>query len=171
MLADSDLADSAVVEHPYNPMISYVLRWTTHLRPTDGLHDSSGIPVAPLLVPQFPPLPPGPAPATPAITTHQREHPSILNRFKDASTKEKSSLEDRLKELDHREAMLLAKMKTGFSESVAKVLDDSMALGKIKADLKEEARLEKAGGKIADRLAQRLKKMAEDDGVPPYTLP
>ena len=170
-MADGDLADSAVVEHPYNPMISYVLRWTAHLRPTDGLHHSSGISVAPLLVPRYPPVPPGPAPVTPAITMYQRERPSILNRLKDASTKKKSSFEDRLKELDHREAILLAKMKTEFSESVVKALDDCMALGKIKADLKEKARLEKAGGKIADRLAQRLKKMAEDDGVPPYTLP
>ena len=60
MLTESGVAGSAVVEHPYNRMITMVLRRTAHLRPTDGIHHPSGLSVAPLLAPKHFLLPTGP---------------------------------------------------------------------------------------------------------------
>ena len=164
-----------MVEHPNNPMISCILRCTKHLRPTDGLHHPSGISVAPLLVPQYPPLPPGPVPAKPAVTTHmqkahKRERPGTF-KLKDAPIYIEFPFEDAMKSLDLREALIVAKMKTGLTQPVAEAFADLMAVAYSKGYLKEKARLEDAGGKTADRLAERLKKMAEDDGVPSYLFP
>ena len=68
-----DIAGSAVVEHPNNPMITELLQRTQHLRPTNGLHHPFGISFAPLLLPLWPPLPPGPSSATPVVTTPTKE--------------------------------------------------------------------------------------------------
>lgn len=127
MLADSGVAESAVVEHPHNSMITTVLQRTAHLRPTDGLHHSLGISVAPVLLHQHPAFPPGLGPARPALTTPT----------------EKRNNKDRPGDTRLKEA-LKKKKKLPFEE---------------------------AGGKTADRLAQRLKTMAEEDGVPPHLLP
>ena len=161
-------------------MISCILRCTKNLRPTDGLHHPSGTSVAPLLVPQYPPLPPGPVPATPAVTTHmqkahmqkahKRERPGT-SKLKDAPIYIEIPFEDAMKALDLREALIVAKMKTGLTQPVAEAFADLMAVAYSKGYLKEKARLEDAGGKTADLLAQRLKKMAEDDGVPSYLFP
>ena len=45
------------------------------------------------------------------------------------------------------------------------VYDELMDIGTHRARLKEAFRLNEAGGSIADRLAQRLKKLAEGDGA------
>lgn len=181
MLADSGVAKSAVVEHPHNSMITTVLQCTAHLRPIDGLHHSLGISVAPVLLHQQPALPPGLGPpglgpATPATTTPTEsdniDRPGVTRLKQALKEKEKKLLfDDPLKVLDQREAVLVAQMKTGHSQPVAEVFADMMTIANSRRRLKEKARLEEAGGEIADRLAQRLKKMAEEDGVPSYLLP
>lgn len=176
MLADSGVAKSAVVEHPHNSMITTVLQCTAHLRPIDGLHHSLGISVAPVLLHQHPALPPSLGPATPATTTPTEsdniDRPGDARLKQALKEKEKKLLfDDSLKVLDQREAVLVAQMKTGHSQPVAEVFADMMTIANSRRQLKEKARLEEAGGKIADGLAQRLKKTAEEDGVPPYLLP
>ena len=175
MLADSGVAGSAVVQHPYNSMITSILQRTAHLRPTDGLHHSSGISVAPVLLHQHLPRPPGLEPATPAVTTPTKEQHTKggpgNSGSKRTAIKLKRAFEDPLKVLDQREAVLMAKMKTKLGKEFGEVFDNLTTIVNNKRKLKEKARLEEAGGKIADRLAQRLKKLAEEDGVPTYLLP
>lgn len=179
MLADSGVAKSAVVEHPHNSMITTVLQYTAHLRPTDGLHHSSGISVAPVLLHQHPAFPPGLGFDTPAATTstekrENKERPGDIRLKQALKEKKKPPLEDPLQVLDHKQAVLESKMKIGPSQPTADVLADMMTTADSRRQLKEKARLEEAGGKIADRLADRLAqrlKMDEEDEVPPYLLP
>ena len=91
--------------------------------------------------------------------------------LKHARMKAKPPLEENLNELDLREKTLVGEMETGLSRPFAEAFDELTIVGNSKRHLKEEARLKDAGGKTADRLAQRLKKIAEEDGVPPYLLP
>ena len=44
--------------------------------------------------------------------------------------------------------------------------DEVMMIGNTRRNLKEKARPDEAGGKIADGLARRVKELAEEDGVP-----
>ena len=183
MFADGDSV-SAIVEHPNNPMITTILLCTAHVRPKDGIHDPSGISVAPKNRPRYLPLAPGPAKATPAITTFSQERPTQprLSRFtrrgvvnmiklKHASTKRETPLEEQLKVLDQRIANLQAEMRAGLSRPFGEIWDDLQANAKSRGSLVEKARLEDAGGKIADRLAHRLKKLAEDDGAAMILIP
>ena len=133
-------------------MITTILRRTAHLRPTDGIHHPSGLSVAPLLAPQQPPLPPGPVPATAAVTTptkkqDQKDDPNILELI-NASVKEKALIEETLKELDRREAIFVAELKTG--PPLPFVDDIFRAFANARRHLKEKARLEDAGGKRAE---------------------
>lgn len=171
MLADSDVAKSAVVEHPHNSMITTVLQHTAHLRPTDGLHHSLGISVAPPLSHQRPAFPPGLGPATPAVTTPTKKHDKKDRpgdtRLKEAikNKKEKllrecplSELDQREKELDRQEAIQVGKLKLGVSQPTEEAFDELMAYTHSRRQLqekKERARLEEAGGQVMDRLAQR----------------
>ena len=133
-------------------MITLILTRTVHLRPTDGIF-----------------------PATPAVTTpmEKQDEKDGARVFKSRNTsmKEKASMEETLKELDHREGILEAKMNSGLASTPAEVHDELMTITNTRGHLKEKARLEDAGGKIADELAQRLKKNAEEeDGMNPDSL-
>lgn len=168
MLADRDFANSAIVQHPSNPMITSILQCTAHVRPTDD-----GRPT----IFQFPPLLPGLAPATPAVTTHtkkqskkERTSVSKLKQQKDR-IKVKIPFEDAVKVLEMREATIVAKMRDGVPLDGATAFADLMTIGHCKQYLAEKARLESVGGSVADMLAERQKKMAEQDGAPDWLLP
>ena len=129
-------------------MITIILRRTAHLRPTDGIHHPSGLSVAPLLAPQQPPLPPGPVPATADVTTptkkqDKKDHPNIFES-------RKASIEETLKELDRREAIFTAKLKTGPPLPFVEVYDIFRTFANTRRHLEEKARLEGAGGKRAE---------------------
>lgn len=175
MSTDRAFARRAVVQHPDNPMITEILECTQHLRPTDDLHDPFGISVDPLPTPQCPLLPPGPPPATPVVTPHTqnqaKREPISITRMKQARAKAKIPFEEAMRLLDEREATILAKMRSGAPPSGAEWFGDLFAVVNSRQILKEKARLEKAGGSTADRLAQRQKKMAEELGVPTDLLP
>lgn len=174
MLADRAFAGSEIVQHPSNPMITSILQCTQRLRPTDGLHHSSGISVAPLLVPRYPPLPPGPAPATPVVTTPTKEQSKKdrtgFTKSQHAPIKAKVPFEDQLRALDQREAIIVAQIKAGVPLSAAQVHGDFMEIGQSRLYVQEKVRLEVAGGKWADRLAGRQKKMGEKDEAPDWWL-
>lgn len=174
-MADKEFAGSAVVQHPDNPMITEILLHTQKLRPKDGLHHSSGNSVAPLVLPQGPSLPPGPAPATPVVTTPTKKQPKKerigITKLQHALIKMKLPFEEPLMALELREAAILAKIRDGVPLSGAQVFGDLMAIGESKRYLKEKVRVEKAGGWAIDMLAQRQEKMAEKDGAPPVLGP
>ena len=135
-------------------MITIVLRRTAHLRPKDGIHHPSGLSVAPLLAPQQPSLPSGPVPATPAVATptkkqDKKDSPNIF-KSRNASVKEKATIEETLKELDRREAIFIAKLKNGLPLPVEEVYFELGRIDAYRRDLKEKARLEDAGGKTAE---------------------
>lgn len=180
MLADIGIAGSAVVQHPNNPMITEILQRTQHLRPTNGLHHPSGTSVAPRMMPQNPPLPPGPAPPMPDFTTPtqeqlKKEQPKKertgIKKLQQMPIKVKLPFEDSLQVLDLREATIMAKIKDGVPMSAATVIGDLTAINQSKRHLKEKARLEIVGGPIADMLVERQKKMAEASGAPAWLLP
>ena len=68
-------------------------------------------------------------------------------------------------------AILEAERKEGSSRPLADLFDDIMAMRRARADLMEEARLALVGGPVMDRLAHRLKRMAEEDGAPMILIP
>lgn len=165
-------AGSAVVQHPNNPMITSILQCTQHLRPTNGRHHSSGISVAPIVTPQYPPLPLGPAAAagTPVVTTPRKKQAKKLCAGVPAPVKVKLPFEEPLEVLKLREAAIIAKIKAGAPLSGAQVFADLMAIGQSRNYLTEKARLHIVGGRAADLLVERQKKMAEEVEAPDWWL-
>ena len=106
-------AGSAVVEYPDNPMITEVLQRTQHLRPTNGLHHPFDISIAPPVMPQDPSLAPGPAPATPVVTTptkgqlqEQRKKPqSVMEQIKEQLKKPSPVIEQFKEQLNKVEPL------------------------------------------------------------------
>ena len=151
-MTESGIAGSAVVEHPDNPMITMVLQRTVHLRPDNSI-----------------------LPATPAVTIptkkQDKEDGARVFKSRNTSITAKAAMEETLKELDHREGILDAQINSGLPLTPAEVHDEIMTIVNTRGHLKEKARLEDAGGKIADRLAQRAKKRAEEDEMNPDLLP
>ena len=165
MATDRDFGGSAIVQHPSNPMITSILQCTAHLRPTDS----------PLTIPQFPPLPPGPAPATPAVTTPRKKQSKIertdITKLNQAQIQVRLPVEDALKSLELREEIILTKLRNGVPMDYVQWFADLMAISQSKRNLEEKARLDSVGGPVADMLAKRQKKMAEQDGAPDWLLP
>ena len=174
-MAYKDFAGSAIVEHPYNRMISSVLQRTAHLRPTNGIHHSSGVSVAPLPIPQNQPLPPGPAPASPAVAAPREKQSTKertgITKLTQARMRIKLPFGKQAKELEKEEATLLAKIRAGVDLDGKKVFAELMELGHSVRYMKEKDRLEKVGGPAVEMLAARQKMMAEKDGAPYWLLP
>lgn len=197
-VADEEFTGSAVVEHPNNPLISCILQRTAHLRPTNGLTYSSGISVAPLLTPQLPPLPPGPPPTTqPATEKQPSEKQPSEKQPREKQPREKQLREKQLREkqgiripvleeaqipvhlpfgtamevLEQREKILVAKAKSGTPLDSTQMLADFFTIGSAKEYLRKKDRLDNAGGRLGVMLAERQKRMAEQDGAPTDSLP
>ena len=64
--------------------------------------------------------------------------------------KEKATIEETLKELDRREAILIAKLKNGPPLTVEEIYAEFKTIANYRRHLKEKARLEDAGGKTAE---------------------
>ena len=170
-LADSAFAGSATVQHPSNPMFTSILQSTAHLRPTDGILHPPGVSLSPLL--PHAPLLPGPAPATPAVTTQTGKEHQEQDRCAIKPRQASDELEKSLKREEEKLATLLAEMKAGSSRPVAEVFADILMTIKFKADLKEKARLELAED-IREKLAgayTRVKKIAKEDRAPNILIP
>lgn len=157
-------------------MITQILQRTQHLRPTDGLHDPSGISVAPCLTPQCPPLPPGLFPAVTAITTHTQKQPTKkrtgITKLRQDPIKVKLPFEDASMVLQLRDAVIAAKVRDGVPMEDAKVFGDDIAIAQSNQYLKEKSRLESsARGPVVDMLVERQRSMAKDSGVPDHLIP
>lgn len=152
-------------------MITEILRRTYKLRPTDGLHDPSGISVAPV-TPLHPPLPPGLFPATPAITTHKpKKERTGITKQPQAPIKVKLPFENASMVLQLRDAAIAAKVRDGVSMERAKAFGDRIAVGQSKQYLKEKSRLKVPEGPVIDMLVKRQRSMARVSGVPEHLIP
>ena len=151
-VTESGIAGSAVIVHPYNDTITTVLQRTAHLRPTDGEY--------PLFAPLQSPLPLGPAPAIPTITTFRKKQ-GKKNRglkWRNASDEEKELMAEGLKVLDQREEILRAELEAETPISSADIHDELKRIAKARGQLKKKAWLKDVEGKRVDRLAERLTK-------------
>lgn len=78
--------------------------------------------------------------------------------------------EDQLKELEQKQATLVAQMRTG-ALRVEEFFAEFADAGQRKQDIEEKVRLESVGGREADNLMERQRKMAQADGAPDWLLP
>ena len=154
-MADEDFNGSTVVEHPNNPLISRILQFTAHLRPTNGLQQ------------------PGRPPTTQSVTKKQpRERESIrIPVLEKAQIPVHLPFETAMDMLEQREKILVAKAKTGESLDNTQMLADFLTIGSAKEYLRKKDRTENAGGRLGVILAERQKRMAELDGAPTDSLP
>ena len=105
---------------------------------------------------------------TPAVTASPKKQQKF-NRRNTITNKHKEvrrAADEAIMIFDQKMATLAAQMKADTTGRPFKdVYDELMDIGTHRARLKEAIRLNEAGGTIADRLAQRLKKLAEGDGA------
>ena len=168
---------------PATPAINNPTEGEAHLRRADGVDRRP-----PLFTPQYPPLPAGPsrdmaATIDPTESHSNKERPSLRGKIplKYGRENGKSPFEDEINSLNLklenvRTEMNAARPKagdpiTGVNQHWGELLDEFTVIGRRIDFLAEKARVDEAGGKIADDLAHKLKKLAEDDGSATIDIP
>lgn len=164
------------VQLPNYPMIASFFQKAGYLR---WIHDTRHFQkpvIAPSDMPEYTPPPRGSFPARSAaqIPIKQQEAEKqrlVANALKHTPMGRKMLVDDPLKLLKQKEAILRSELKAGPSRPQKEVMNDIQEVCKRIESIVREAELDDAGGKIAEGLARRLKKMAEEDGVPPNDIP
>ncbi len=170
-----ETAGSAVVEYPNNPMITEVLQRTQHLRPTNGLHHALGISIAPLLMPQYPLLPPGPAPATPVVTTptkeqlqEQRKKPQSVTEQIKEQRKKPSPIIEQIKEQLKKPSPIIEQFKEQLKkveplkEQPQKVQPMTVQPTMMERPKKEQPKIQRTGIVALPKISTKVKLPFED---------
>lgn len=109
---------------------------------------------------------PNGSPETLSRDSHGRPESTVLTQRNTTD----GAREGQIKELEQKKSILVSQLYAGFL--VGDQFTDGLweICGPMEA-LKEEARLKVVGGRVADMLVERQKKMAQADGAPDWLLP